>query len=128
MNIVYTEQSFHPLLENSLLNRKEEVSSEFSFNRQKISYCSLCPSDGIIHIMFDLSEKLLLPSFKKQPGCSHFTTGLTFYIFERDNSNLKTQYVFGFSDSNFLVLKQLMTSALCCFIFSIVTSHARRYL
>lgn len=97
-------ESAEPELKEDLVSHfekhKRDANSEYSFYRKCTNYCKIRPEDGLIHIVFDFAEKVSLPSYRKQPGCLYFVTGLKFDLFGVSSSNLKTQYVFGLPEGH----------------------------
>lgn len=76
-------------------NRKK--ATEFKLYSQIQYWVRQHPSSEVCHIIFDVSEKLILPDIR-QSGKFHLKNGLKFDFFGVDSSNLETSLIFGFPD------------------------------
>lgn len=84
----------------ALEKHKSDAKSEFHFYQKCTELCKQSPHCGTTHLVFDFAEKVLLPSFRKQPGCLHFITGLKFDLFGVSSSNMNTNFVFGLPEGH----------------------------
>lgn len=87
-------------LETCLNAHRDEASSEYQFYRNTTELCRAAPNNDLTHVVFDFAEKVLLPSYRRQPGCLHFITGLKLDLFGASSSNLRTNFVFALPEGH----------------------------
>lgn len=56
---------------------REEASQEFKFYKSVMAHTEMYTREGVVHLMFDLAEKIILPLLFRQPFKLHVVTGLT---------------------------------------------------
>lgn len=87
-------------LELSLKTHKNEATSEYLPYQSTTTQCRTDPSGDLTHVVFYFAEKVLLPTYRRQPGCLHFTTGLRMDLFGGSSSNLRTNFVFALPEGH----------------------------
>lgn len=64
--------------ERELLLHRENASSEYFLYNKIGRRQNSRPENGKLHLVFDFTEKVLLPSMERQPGNLHFVTRLKY--------------------------------------------------
>lgn len=92
LNIVDPTDKLH--LERMLAKHKEEADTDYAYYRRTTKECRENPTGNTAHVVFNFAEKVIVPSYHKQPSFLHFLTGLLVDLFGASCSNLQTNFVF----------------------------------